>query len=251
VGTVSSAVRRARPAPVDVVTADQAGELITSAERRLAELESKRAAAEEGAAAAERRAGDEPMEPELHTWAKQQLERLARELKEEQEVELASKLDDARARARECVDRAHREADVIISYVRAIHSVRTPDEPGPGSATGSTPDDPVLAEPPAPPVAQVPPEPEAELVPPPAPALPEPAPEGDAAPPPAAPRLPDLEEPTGRPAGEVPSPGRDEEFWSSSPEPKLRHLLRRAPGLAVLQVLAVLVILAVVLLRVG
>jgi hypothetical protein len=113
----------------------------------------------------------------------------------------------------------------------------------------------VLTEPtPAAPVVRPSFEPAADapdVTPPPAPALLEPA-RDDAAAPPAAPRLPAAEEPATGPAlGEVPGAGRDEEFWPAPSEPKLRHLLRRAPGLAALQVLAVLVILAVVLLRVG
>jgi hypothetical protein len=251
VGAVSATVRRPRPAPVDVITADQAAELISSAEQRLAELESKRSVADAAADAAERRAGDEPMEPELHTWAKQQLDRLAGELRAEQEVELAAQLEDARARAHECVARARREADVIVSYVRAIHAVRTADGSPPSEGTGASAVETLSEPPPAPPVAASPPDAPA-LAPPPAPQLADPAPSGGLpAAPPVAPSAPAADATAAPAPSGVPSPGRDEEFWPPSPEPKLRHLLRRAPGLAALQVLAVLVILAVVLLRVG
>ena len=187
-------VKPLRPAPLDVISTEEAAEVISAAEARLAALESKRSQAEAAAASAERRARDEPVDPALHAWAVVQLERLKGQLRAEHEVEMQALLASAEARARDCVARAHREADVIITYARAIDSVRAgeqrpvvPSGPAPrddGGGSGLSAGTPAVASPPpiwtaADPAPRTP-TPTSSPFPPPAPPLPRPVPAPDA-----------------------------------------------------------------------
>jgi hypothetical protein len=121
---MSFSMRPAPPAPVDIVTAHEAAGLFAETERRLAELEQERIEAEAAAEAAERRIREEPIDPDLHGWPAEQFRRFTRQLRAEHESEMQALLTAAEERAGECVARARREADVIISYGRAIYALR-------------------------------------------------------------------------------------------------------------------------------
>ena len=71
------------------------------------------------------------------------LERFKRQLWTEHEVTMQTLLASAEARARDCLDRAQREADVLISYTRALDAVHGAEQPA--SAEPSTPAHPPIS----------------------------------------------------------------------------------------------------------
>jgi hypothetical protein len=282
------AVKPSRPTPLDVISADDAAEVITATEHRLAALNDERLQAEATADDAERQAVDVSEDLDLHSWASGYLERFKRQVADEHEAELRQLIAAAELRARDLVDRARREADVIISYARAMRAVRDVDSPRratpaeTAAPADATPDDhparpaaDMPASPIAPDTAPLPvtvapvdvlttgvstatspaaeaPSAPTPLVVPPAPPLardPTPSPPSDAD---AFAPLPGPSQPATAAAGPADRPVADpDEFWPEEPKSGLRRFMNKLPGLAMLQVGAVLVILTVVLLRVG
>jgi hypothetical protein len=132
------ALKPSPPTPVDVVSAQEVNGLISETERQLAALEAERAEAETAAAWAERRARAEPLDPELHQWAAEQLNRFLDQLRTEHEAEMRVLLSTAEARARQCVAHARSEADFIISYARAITETRRADASEQSASTAAS-----------------------------------------------------------------------------------------------------------------
>jgi hypothetical protein len=268
----------ALPNPVELLSGPEVDDLLARTQQDLARLERERQIAETAAIEAEQAVDGVPDDPPLHEWTSAQLDRFIEQLRTEHEVEMQGILDGARARARTLLDRAQTEADLVLSYARANVGARSapavsPHEPetaadelawradGPDTATIPPR---VTAMPAAAPSA--PPEVTALVTPEHAPFVPPPIADVVAVDDAPASRAEPVEDEHGMhgdadgsfaalapaPPGGDDAPPAEPQFWKGPEEPKQkRRAIHRLPMFAIVQVIAVIIVLVVVLLRIG
>ena len=125
-----------QPAPLEIVPADLVAEILDRTQRELAQLEQQRVAAEAAATEAETRPAGSGFDPTFNDWALERLERLLATLHDDHEAEMRSLLEAAEQRGRACIDRAHVDADTIVSYARALRASGETDAPVASVALG-------------------------------------------------------------------------------------------------------------------
>jgi hypothetical protein len=274
--------------PVELVSLDEVQALITQFDAEISELEERAAQATSAAEQCEARASLLDLSGQNRTWAMASLQRFLAEWEQEVGAEARSIVEGARSGARLRIDEAHAEAARLRRaygeqpFLRPLDAFAEPDVPKPDSVEpvelpGTTP---AIAVEPAASAVEVPAvslvvSPEAPA---PTPAMAEsPATEGSSGvtmvmPLPehpngsapadsdedvifgmAAPAVP-VPTPVERPAEsqeepEASSPDRQDDFWPATQAPRRKSLFRRIPVSAVLEVLAVVLVLVFILLR--
>ena len=118
-----------QPSRVDLVPAEAVESIMADTQRELGGLDSERATAEAAADEAERQATSGAGDPAFHAWVAGHADRFVQSLRDEHENEMRSLLETAQRRARACVERAHVDADMLITYASALRGSPAPPAP--------------------------------------------------------------------------------------------------------------------------